>query len=102
MTADSTPPTPAPRATAEERHRGWFHRAVDAIDERMGIKALTYPVPEHANNLAWSLGGITVAAFVARGARGGGSWRRPSRRRSPRPGCRSVGRGSGEEGGRPR
>ncbi|WP_367318662.1 cytochrome b N-terminal domain-containing protein [Streptomyces sp. HUAS ZL42] len=64
MTADSTSPTPAPPARAGGSDRGWFHRAVDAIDERMGIKALTYPVPEHANNLAWSLGGITVVAFV--------------------------------------
>jgi len=38
-------------------------RAVDVIDERLGIKALEYPVPEHANNLAWSLGGITASAF---------------------------------------
>ncbi|MDX3763823.1 cytochrome b N-terminal domain-containing protein [Streptomyces mirabilis] len=64
MTADSTSPTPAPPARAGKGHRGRFHRAVDAIDERMGIKALTYPVPEHANNLAWSLGGITAVAFV--------------------------------------
>ena len=37
--------------------------AVDVIDDRLGIKALEYPVPEHANNLAWSLGGVTAAAF---------------------------------------
>ncbi|QUW85827.1 cytochrome bc complex cytochrome b subunit (plasmid) [Streptomyces mirabilis] len=30
----------------------------------MGIKALAYPVPEHANNLSWSLGGLTVVSFV--------------------------------------
>ncbi|TQK45147.1 ubiquinol-cytochrome c reductase cytochrome b subunit [Streptomyces sp. SLBN-118] len=60
----STSPTPTPPAGAQPGRRGWFHRAVDAIDERMGIKALTYPVPEHANNLAWSLGGITAVAFV--------------------------------------
>lgn len=28
------------------------------------ITALEYPVPEHPNNLAWSLGGVTAAAFV--------------------------------------
>jgi quinol-cytochrome oxidoreductase complex cytochrome b subunit len=60
----STSPTPAPPAGAEPGRRDWFHRTVEAIDERMGIKALTYPVPEHANNLAWSLGGITAVAFV--------------------------------------
>jgi ubiquinol-cytochrome c reductase cytochrome b subunit len=34
------------------------------IDERMGIRALQYSVPEHANNLGWSLGGITAVTFV--------------------------------------
>ena len=36
---------------------------MDVIDDRLGIKALEYPVPEHANNLAWSLGGVTAFAF---------------------------------------
>ncbi|MEO5609269.1 MAG: cytochrome b N-terminal domain-containing protein [Ornithinibacter sp.] len=36
---------------------------VDVIDDRLGIRALEYPVPEHANNLAWSLGGVTASAF---------------------------------------
>lgn len=45
--------------TAKSRVR----RAVDVIDDRLGIKALEYPVPEHANNLAWSLGGVTAVAF---------------------------------------
>lgn len=40
-----------------------MRRVVDVIDDRLGIKALEYPVPEHANNLAWSLGGVTAAAF---------------------------------------
>ena len=39
-------------------------RVVDAVDERLGIKALEYAVPEHANNLAWSLGGITAGAII--------------------------------------
>ena len=43
--------------------RSRLRKAVDVIDERMGIRALEYPVPEHANNLAWSLGGITAFAF---------------------------------------
>jgi ubiquinol-cytochrome c reductase cytochrome b subunit len=45
--------------TAPTRRR----RALDAIDERLGIKALEYPVPEHANNLAWSLGGVSAVAL---------------------------------------
>ena len=39
-------------------------RFLDAVDERLGIKALAYPVPEHANKLAWSLGGVTAVALV--------------------------------------
>ena len=39
-------------------------RVLDVLDERLGIKALEYPVPEHANNLAWSLGGVTASALV--------------------------------------
>lgn len=48
------------------RHHGpaWLGRGIDAVDERLGIRALEYPVPEHANNLAWSLGGITAFSFV--------------------------------------
>lgn len=43
--------------------RGRGRLILDAIDERLGIGALEYPVPEHANNLAWSLGGITAASL---------------------------------------
>jgi len=39
-------------------------RVLDAIDERLGLKALQYPVPEHANKLAYSLGGLTLIAFI--------------------------------------
>ncbi len=41
-----------------------WHRFVDAFDERLGIKGLQYPVPEHANKLAYALGGLTMIAFV--------------------------------------
>jgi len=54
----SPPPAPPPSRP------GRWRRAVDVVDERMGIKALAYPVPEHANTLAWSLGGVTAVAFV--------------------------------------
>ncbi len=43
---------------------GAGRRVLDAIDERLGLKALQYPVPEHANSLAWSLGGLTAASLV--------------------------------------
>ncbi len=49
----------APRAPAGRARRG-----LDVVDDRLGITALQYPVPEHANNLAWSLGGVTASAFV--------------------------------------
>jgi len=55
--------TPSERAGSTPR-RGLARRALDVIDERMGIRALEYPVPEHANNLSWSLGGVTAFSFV--------------------------------------
>jgi len=45
-------------------HRSVARCALDVVDERLGIRALEYPVPEHANNLAWSLGGVTAFGFV--------------------------------------
>ena len=44
--------------------RSRMARVVDAVDERLGVKALQYPVPEHANNLGWSLGGVTAATLM--------------------------------------
>jgi len=55
--------TPAERSESTPR-RSLARRALDVVDERMGIRALEYPVPEHANNLTWSLGGVTAFAFV--------------------------------------
>ena len=40
-----------------------WRRFVDTVDDRLGIHALEYQVPEHANTLGWSLGGITAAAL---------------------------------------
>ena len=56
--AEATKQVGAPPSRSRAR------RALDAIDERMGIDALKYPVPEHANNLGWSLGGLTAFTFV--------------------------------------
>ncbi len=58
MTATETPGLHHRHAT-----KGRARSALDLIDDRLGITALEYPVPEHANNLAWSLGGVTAAAF---------------------------------------
>jgi quinol-cytochrome oxidoreductase complex cytochrome b subunit len=49
-------------STLSERP-GALRRFVDVIDERMGIGSLRYPVPEHANSLAWSLGGLTAVSL---------------------------------------
>src|SRR6266508_347253 len=50
-------PAPAPRA-------GRFRRAMDVVDDRLGIRAIQYPVPAHANTIAYSLGGLTAFALL--------------------------------------
>ena len=49
---------------------GWRRRALDALDERLGLEGLRYPIPAHANTLAYSLGGLTLITFVLMVARG--------------------------------
>ncbi len=44
---------------AGRRSRSW-----QWLDERLGIGGLRYPVPQHANSLAFTLGGITMVSFV--------------------------------------
>jgi ubiquinol-cytochrome c reductase cytochrome b subunit len=39
-------------------------RLLGAVDERLGLTALQYPVPEHANTLAYSLGGLSLVTFI--------------------------------------
>jgi ubiquinol-cytochrome c reductase cytochrome b subunit len=51
-------------ATHDGAAVAWPRRLVRAVDERLGIDALRYPVPEHANSLGWSLGGLTAVSFV--------------------------------------
>ncbi|HBY94836.1 MAG TPA: cytochrome B6 [Chloroflexi bacterium] len=36
----------------------------DKLDERLGLSALAYPVPAHANRLPYLLGGITFVGFL--------------------------------------
>jgi quinol-cytochrome oxidoreductase complex cytochrome b subunit len=56
--------TAEPEATSgTTKDPGAFDRVLDVLDERLGLKALQYPVPEHANGLPWSLGGLTAAAL---------------------------------------
>jgi ubiquinol-cytochrome c reductase cytochrome b subunit len=56
----SSPPVPA---TADSKP-GWGRRVHDAVDERLGIKAIEYPVPAHANTIAYSLGGLTAFSLL--------------------------------------
>ena len=52
-------------ATVDQvKPRSWVHRWGVAVDERLGISALRYPVPRHANRLAWSLGGVTLGSLL--------------------------------------
>jgi len=41
------------------RRRTW-----EAIDERLGLSGLAYPVPAHANGIGYILGGITFFGFL--------------------------------------
>jgi len=45
--------------TGGNRGRMWR-----VLDERLGLGALQYPVPPHANTLGYSLGGITLTSFL--------------------------------------
>lgn len=50
--------SPAPPPPLTRRRR-----ILDTVDDRLGVRAIQYPVPEHANNLGWSLGGVTATAL---------------------------------------
>ncbi len=56
--------TPVPANEPEPPVGGRGRRAIDAVDERLGIRAIEYPVPAHANTIAYSLGGMTAFALV--------------------------------------
>src|SRR3989304_2020747 len=46
-----------------DQRRAW-HRAWEALDERLGLSGLAYPVPAHANGIGYILGGITFFGFL--------------------------------------
>lgn len=52
-------------ATGSSRHDTARHSLWDVLDERLGISALRYDVPEHAQGLGYSLGGVSLVGFVA-------------------------------------
>ena len=43
---------------------GRWRRAWQAIDERLGLSGLAYPVPAHANGIGYILGGISFFGFL--------------------------------------
>ena len=49
---------------------GRSRRAWEAIDERLGLSGLAYPVPAHANSIGYILGGITFFGFLILAATG--------------------------------
>lgn len=51
-------------AEAERLPGGRWRRAWSAIDERLGLSGLAYPVPAHANGIGYILGGITFFGFL--------------------------------------
>jgi len=57
-------------ATAAIPVRSRWGRAWDAIDERLGLSGLAYPVPAHANGIGYILGGITFFGFLILAATG--------------------------------
>ena len=51
-----------PQTTTARASR--VRRVVDVVDDRLGIKAIQYPVPAHANTIAYTLGGLTAVALL--------------------------------------
>jgi len=49
---------------------GRWRRTWDAVDERIGLSGLAYPVPAHANGIGFILGGITFFGFLILAATG--------------------------------
>ena len=47
-----------------------WRRTWEAIDERLGLSGLAYPVPAHANGIGYILGGITFFGFLILAATG--------------------------------
>jgi ubiquinol-cytochrome c reductase cytochrome b subunit len=49
---------------------GRWRRVWEAVDERLGLSGLAYPVPAHANGIGYILGGITFFGFLILAATG--------------------------------
>ena len=57
-------------AAATTSTGGRLRKAWEAIDERLGLSGLAYPVPAHANGIGYILGGITFFGFLILAATG--------------------------------
>ena len=57
-------------AGATAIHGGRWRGAWQAIDERLGLSGLAYPVPAHANGIGYILGGISFFGFLILAATG--------------------------------
>jgi len=45
-------------------HETFWNKLWSALDERLALHALAYPVPEYANTIPYTLGGITFVGFI--------------------------------------
>src|SRR6266511_5130913 len=64
------PAVPAKTVSAGSGGATVWRRFLDGVDERLGLKGLQYGVPEHANKLAYSLGGLSLFTFIVMVATG--------------------------------
>lgn len=55
---------------SETLSKDTWRRIWEAIDERLGLSGLAYPVPAHANGIGYILGGITFFGFLILAATG--------------------------------
>ncbi len=56
--------TTAAGSEAQRPREGVLSRFWAAVDERLGLDAFRYKVPDHANTLPYTLGGITFFGFI--------------------------------------
>ncbi len=61
---------PIARGAIDELPSARWGHAWEAIDERLGLSGLAYPVPAHANRIGYILGGITFFGFLILAATG--------------------------------
>ena len=57
-------------AGATAIQRGRWRGVWEAVDQRLGLSGLAYPVPAHANGIGYILGGITFFGFLILAATG--------------------------------